>query len=394
MLKVEKLVIVSHVRHYQFEGKVYAYTPYMKEIEIWADLFASIVIAAPCWNTDPPQDARPCSRSNVRVEPIPETGGRTILSKLHQLVMLPCVLFCLCRSMRKADAIHVRCPGNLGLLGAILARLFSPCRIAKYAGQWPDYPGEYWTVRLQKSLLRSRWWGAPVTVYGQWPGQPPHIIPFFTSIMTNDEMQMASGMASAREEKSNSVRLLYVGRLSAAKNVDTLVAAINRLAQMNIPVQCSIIGDGPQRQRLEALIESDQAKAAIVFRGALDYREVLDEYACCDVLVLMSETEGWPKAITEAMAFGLICIGSNRGLVPQILGEGRGLLLEPGDVEGLTKYLKEIIDHPEKYQEMRTKAAAWSRQFTLENLGDALKELMENKWGVKLINHGGTETQS
>ena len=179
MKKIKKLLIISHVLHYQWNKKLYAFGPYVREIDIWADLFTEVFISAPFKKGKPPPDALAFSRSNISILPQPETGGDIWIAKLYQICMLPILIYNLIRAMCKVDAIHVRCPGNLGLLGCIFAPLFSKYRIAKYAGQWNGYVGEPWTVRLQRKILSSRWWKAPVLVYGKWPNQPKHIISFF-----------------------------------------------------------------------------------------------------------------------------------------------------------------------------------------------------------------------
>src|ERR1700694_3497517 len=97
----------------------------------------------------------------------------------------------LCRALRQGNAIHVRCPGNLGFLGAILAPIFSRHVVAKFAGQWNVNPGDPISVRLQKALLGSRWWCGPVTVYGNWPDQRKHVVPFFSSALTADQISRA-----------------------------------------------------------------------------------------------------------------------------------------------------------------------------------------------------------
>jgi len=180
-----------------------------------------VTIASPLRKAPPPADCIPFGHQNISVAPQPQLGGDNWHSKIIQVLALPVAIYSLCKAMSKADAIHVRCPGNLGLLGALLAPLFTRYRIAKYAGQWPNYPGESFSTRLQKSLLKSRWWGAPVTVYGQWPHQPEHIVSFFTSLMDDDQMKVAQRSASQRELHSF-MRLLYVGRLTKSKHVDTL----------------------------------------------------------------------------------------------------------------------------------------------------------------------------
>src|SRR5262249_29119993 len=153
--------IVSHVPHYLQDGAYFAYGPYAKEIEIWAELFSEIVIAAPLSFDSPPSETCRINRSNIRVSSQREVGGTRWLDKAGIVLALPSLVLGLAYEMWKADAIHVRCPGNLGLLGALLAPLFCHNLIAKYAGQWSGFPGEEWTVRLQRRVLRSRWWRGP-----------------------------------------------------------------------------------------------------------------------------------------------------------------------------------------------------------------------------------------
>ncbi len=375
---VRRLCIVSHVVHYRQGGAVHAYAPYAREIEIWADLFPEVRIAAPCEDTVPPGDTAPIARPNVRMAPQPHTGGDSYGAKLKQLALLPALAVSLAGPMRAADAIHVRCPGNLGLLGVLLAPLFSRRRIAKYAGQWSDYEGEAPTVRLQKALLRSRWWGAPVTVYGAWPDQPAPIVPFFTSVLDGQQVERARRAASSRTASPAS-RVLFVGRLSRSKNVHVLLAALGRLRKEGIDLPCTIVGDGPERAALEA--QAAELGVAASFAGGVDFDSVLAFYETHDVLVLASETEGWPKAIAEAMAFGLVCVGSDRGLIPQMLGEGKGLIVPPGDETALTDALRKVAADFQEALEMGRRAAAWGQRYSLESLRDELRALMERWWG-------------
>ena len=122
--------------------------------------------------------------------------------------------------------------------------------------------------------------------------------------------------------------------------------------------------------------------------------QVLDYFEKSDVLVLVSESEGWPKAIAEAMAFGLVCIGSDRGLVPQMLGEGRGLVTPPGDVTALTKALLDIARNPQDFVDMRRRAAKWAQRYSLEGLREAVRLLHNERWGVTLAPATQTVTES
>ena len=385
-----RLLIVSHVVHYQYEGKLYAYSPYAKEIELWADLFHELLIASPLHQDTPPADCIPFEHKNIRVLPQPEFGGPAFKDKLIQVMALPLMVHSLAKAMRQADAIHVRCPGNLGLLGVLLAPFYTRYRIAKYAGQWNDYPGEALTTRLQKALLKSKWWNAPVTVYGQWPHQPKNVVPFFTSIMSDQQMTSAQKMASEKT-LHDPLRVVYIGRLTKAKNVHTLLQAIGLFLGSGRRCECRIIGTGPEYDSLKKLTEELRIAGSVQFVGGLPFEEVLAQYQWADVLVLASETEGWPKAITEAMAFGVVCIGSNRGLIPQILTDERGFLVKPGDTQELADALIQISDSKEGYITKSRNASHWSKPYTNSRLQESLKELMSRSWNLNWESNQSTD---
>jgi glycosyltransferase involved in cell wall biosynthesis len=392
------LTVVSHVPHFQAPGgRLWAYAPYAREIEIWADLFPRLVIAAPVVELadgeEPPGDTSAIDRPGVSGAPQLQVGGASWGAKLGALLALPRLAVGLLRAMGRGDAVHVRCPGNLGLLGTLLAPLTRRPRIAKYAGQWPDFPGELPTVRLQKRLLASRWWGAPVTVYGDWPDQPDHVVPFFTSVMEADQAARArraarERFAAPRDSSDLPARLVFVGRLSAAKHPETVVEAVALLAERGIPVTATLVGDGPERPALEAAIERLGIAEQVTLAGAVPFDRVLDAYEAADLLVLVSETEGWPKAVAEAMAFGLVPVASDRGLIPWMVAAGehepRGAVVPPGDAPALADAIERLLADPAAFREMGRRAADWAGRFSLDGLRQALRELMEERWGVSL----------
>jgi glycosyltransferase involved in cell wall biosynthesis len=381
--KLHRLLIVSHVPHFQWDRLLYAYGPYAREIEVWAELFAEVVIAAPLRLEVPPGDALALGRPNISVAPQLETGGDALLDKAIQALALPRHLWRLAKAMRQADAIHVRCPGNLGLLGCLLAPPFGKPCVAKYAGQWSDYPGEPRAWRWQKALLRSRWWRGPVLVYGQWPNQPPQVVPFFASVM--DDAQMARARSALpRDWSRRPLEVLFVGRLSSQKNVDVILRALALLKPEGLCPRFRVVGDGPLRRELEGLARALKLDDQVTFQGAVPQTKVLDYYEQAHMLVLASQTEGWPKAIAEAMAFGMVCVGANRGLVPQMLGEGRGLLVEPGDAYALAARLRQVAADASEAPGIAERAAAWARPFTLEAMKAALRQQLESSWNVPL----------
>lgn len=337
----------------------------------------------PCRDAEPKGDSLKFDRPNITIQPILETGGDRLVDKVQQLFLLPIVIFQLSRAMWAADAIHVRCPGNLGLLGVILGRFFSKYRVTKFAGQWNGYPGESRAGRLQRALLKSWWWGSPVTVYGDWENQPPHIHSFFTSMMTDEQVQAAASVAKQRTF-SRPLRVMFSGRLVPEKRVNVFLDAIAQVASNGTPLQVRVVGDGPQREALERQAAELEISPFVEFTGAFPFNRALENYLWADCLVLPSvHSEGWPKVIAEAMCHGLICIAVDHGQVGRML-ENRGILLPDGETIRFAEAIESIAADPSKFKSMSRDASLWSQNYTLDGLRRSLAELLQDDWKVSL----------
>jgi glycosyltransferase involved in cell wall biosynthesis len=381
-----KLGVATICPHIYFEGRWWSYEPLVLEMNVWNELFEQLVVVAPHDSGPPPKFWAPyqCSEK-ITVIPFRQDKGIGLEQAPTTALEVPRMLWALSKAALTTEAFHLRAPCSISLVASLLLPLLKSRLCAKYAGQWSDYPGEPRSFRLQRKILASAWWRGPVTVYGEQPAQPPHVIPFFTSVL--NEQQLARAKQAARQKAADptrnaGLRLLYVGRLSAAKNVDVLIEALAQLKERQLKVTCDLVGDGVERAALEKRVTELRLQEYVNFAGSVDFERVLDFYEKADVLVLASETEGWPKAIAEAMAFGLICIGSNRGIVPWMLGEGRGLVVPPRDVDALLDTLARIAAAPEQYVELGQRAAKWSANYSLEGLREALRDLLSQWWQV------------
>jgi glycosyltransferase involved in cell wall biosynthesis len=376
---VRRLLVVSHVHHYAHEGRVAAYGPYAREIDIWADLFEQVVIAAPVRRGPFPGDAVPFTRSNIAVCAQHDAGGDTLRAKLGLLPAIPRWTVGLIRAMRAADAVHVRCPGNLGLVGAALAPLLAKRRVAKYAGQWNGHRGESMPTRLQRWLLRSSWWAAPVTVYGEWPDQPAHVVPFFTSMMTSPQVRRAVEIAAGKRIEPP-MRVLYSGTLERRKRVHALIDAVRELAAAGTAIELAIVGDGPEGPSLRARAGDLAAAGVVRFIGALPYDAALRWFEWAHVLVLPSRhSEGWPKVVAEGMCHGVLCMAVAHGQLPRMLA-GRGVLLPTGAAAEIAAALRAAARDPDGHAAQARAASAWARQYSLDGLRDALADLLARHW--------------
>ena len=379
-----RLVVVTSVIHYRHQGGLYAYGPYAQKMGLWAGVFDEIVFAAPCRDAAPPGDCLPLPCPNTRIAPQPEIGGKTLKHKLAYLWWLPAMIWQLGSVLRAADAILVRCPGNMGLLGAVLAPLFSRRLVARFAGQWVGFPGEPFTVALQRRILASWWWRGPVMVYGDWPNSPRHVVPTFASILREKELRHAKWTSERKSFSAPVLNIVYVGRLSRQKKVHVILEAIAQARLEGAIFHLTIIGDGPERDALGQLAIKLGLADAVRFTGGVSHAEVLAQLELADILTLVSESEGWPKAIVEGMAFGLNCIGSNRGLMPQILAEGRGYVVAVDDSRALSDTLRHIEANRQVAMLTSQAAARWASQFSMEKLQKLIHDTLNEHWGLEL----------
>ena len=133
------------------------------------------------------------------------------------------------------------------------------------------------------------------------------------------------------------LRVAFAGRLVPAKGVDLLIEALARLAGVDWTLQ--VVGEGQERARLAALAAARGIGDRVAFRAWLPSAEMPAFYRSLDVLVLPSRAtptwiEQFGRVLTEAMACGVACIGSDCGEIPHVLGDA-GLVFPDGDAGAL-----------------------------------------------------------
>ena len=150
--------------------------------------------------------------------------------------------------------------------------------------------------------------------------------------------------------RSEELRLLAVGRLVEKKGFHVLLAAAARL---DFPFRLRIVGDGPERERLSELIETQGLAGRVTLEGALTHAELPGAYAAADAVVVPSiqdssgDRDGLPNVVLEAMACARAVVASDISAVGCAVGDGEtGLLVPPGDASALASALRRLAAGP------------------------------------------------
>lgn len=126
-----------------------------------------------------------------------------------------------------------------------------------------------------------------------------------------------------------------VGRLVARKGFDFLIRSLARVEARN--VHALIIGDGPEKTRLQALADTLGMSDRVHLLGALDERKKFQYLAVADVYVLSSVHEGFAIVLQEAMQVGLPIIATNEGGQVDFIDSSNEILVRYGDDESLAR---------------------------------------------------------
>lgn len=155
------------------------------------------------------------------------------------------------------------------------------------------------------------------------------------------------------------VRFVTVARLVSAKGIDDALLALAKFRRGHQALEWvfDILGDGPERARLEKLCNKLDLQNHVVFHGAVPHSKVIAQLQKSQIFVLPSWNEAFGLAYLEAMAMGCTVIGCFENGAADILTDGvDGRLVPPRDVERLADVLAELVTD-EKQREALTTAA-------------------------------------
>jgi len=194
-------------------------------------------------------------------------------------------------------------------------------------------------------------------------------------------MAAGDGMALRRSLDANSTTPLIgtVCALRPQKALEVLLAATAMLVVERPDLRVVIVGEGPERIRLERLSEELGLAATVEFLGSRTQEELPDILAAIDIVVSSSSFEGMPLAVIEWMAAGKAIVATNVGGVPALIADGvDGLLVEPGDPHQLAEAIARLLRDADLRSALGASAALRQRRtFDLHHMVSSLESLYE-----------------
>ena len=368
-----KLAIITIVKHSNKDETYYGYGPYVREMNLWGKYVEELLVVGPEQEAMKEGIDSAYDHPHLNFTSVPSFDILSFGAAILAIFKIPIIFFKICKVMRRADHIHLRCPGNISLIGCF-AQIFFPkkAKSTKYAGNWDPNSNQPWSYRMQQAILRNRILtrNMQVLVYGAWPHEPSHVRPFISATYYEKER-----IPYVPRDYTQPLKFVFAASLVEGKRPLLTVQIIEALNAKGYPSVLHLFGDGPLMDELQNYVKEKQLEGQVLLLGNRERDEVRDAYMDAHFNILPSKSEGWPKAVAEGMFFGCVPIATSVSCVDWMLDYGsRGIVIKPE----LDSAVGTIVEHLETNLTIMARLALeWSQLYTFDRLETDIKKVLD-----------------
>lgn len=258
------------------------------------------------------------------------------------------------KAVKAADVVWQNNISLTYLWAALLQR--KPTAVSLACAIFPDYPDKNWKVRLKARLLKRC-----------------HIFAISHYVMNGLDAPydlvgnpFDADFSSTQTETVKDRDIVFAGRLVSDKGGDLLLQAIASLTQKGLRPNCTIIGDGPEKAPLEAMVKELGLTEQIHFTGYLTGRALQQEIARHRIMAVPSRwKEPFGVVALEGIASGCAIVGSSGGGLSDAIGPC-GLTFENNDGAALAEKLSDLLSHPQLIEQYVSHANTHLERFSVD----------------------------
>lgn len=326
--------------------------------------FDEVTVCAPLTEQHVPSHTYTLNSPRVHIQPIPTKANRIVnYSTAFRTMFI---------NSKNWEEVLLFLPSWMGVLGflAMGARRRLGTSYVYIAGDW----GEVYRRQTEREGYLIRWAGTALAhavdlvtrcivrnvrltmVAGDAIFQKLHASPPKALIKAHPVFNLTWASIYERMDtcQEQAIKCLFVGLLVDNKGLQYLIPAVGRLRKSGVNVSLTVVGEGQQRLKYQALAKELGIDNVCVFTGYVAHGEALfDYYRAADIFILPSLTEGFPRVIYEAMGHGLPVIATHVGGIPAELCTGiNGILVSPRSTDELVYAVQQLVMNPELRREI------------------------------------------
>ena len=367
-----KLAIISHTPHFKNNGTILGWGPTVREINYLRNIFDKIYHIAPLYKGHPSESYIEYLNEDIKFVPIKPSGGSTLKNKINIFLTFPSNLSIIHKICKKIDWIQFRSPTNLGLYVLPYLKLFNKKKYwVKYAGNWKQInpPVSYF---LQRYWLNNVLKNSIVTINGKWLKQKSHILSFENPCFSEQELFEANKIKKTKKF-SKKVNICFVGALERGKGIYILIDALKLSKQYSSIRKIYFVGDGNEKQKIK-LLAKKKSSFLIDIKGPLSRKKLNEVYSKCQIIILPSKSEGFPKVIAEAISFGCVPIVTDVGGVCHYINKTNGVILKERSPLEIKNAIDFLINDRIRFKKLAEESLKTAKLFTFENYNKRIKK--------------------
>lgn len=373
-LSKRKLLIISDTAVRCAAAGSQVYEPAWREIDAISDLFDEIVWLG-C-NVRKNKTVFITNTNTALHVIVMPSVNRKSWNAVFVLFAYPVFILQILKHLSSATHVHTRAPSHPAWIAILLSRLDKGRKYwHKYAGNWMSATLPFTYRSQMKALKKATEHHIKITVNGR-PGKVNANILSFENPCFSEKERVDALEVARKKDFSGNIKLLFVGGLDDNKGIIQLLDAIADSELPSLFTDLYIIGDGPLLDKVKQ--KAISIKHLVCHVIGIVNRTILNQYyRDTHLLILPSSSEGFPKVVAEAAAFGCIPLVTNVSSLSQYIShEKNGFLIETNTASVISQVLKQLPF--ERLKEISTNMELITPKFTYEYFRQRVKNEIYN----------------
>ena len=319
---------------------------------------------------------------NLIAKPVPEPPFHGLYRQLTFFLWLPLHFQTIWNEVKSSDAVHALIPGDIGLVGLLIAIINKKPIFTRHCGTWGNR--KTLTDKFIHWLLPRIAFGKNIvmgTGGGSTNPEPSNSnIKWIFSTSISDE-EWKSIKPAKSWDGNETLKLVTVSRLSIGKNVQSIIQALPEISKHH-SVHLNIVGDGDEYSGLTKLAKQIGVASSITFHGNCNHSDVIKKLSNSHLFVFPTNTkEGFPKSLIEAMACGLPTIATGVSVIPSLIENKCGIVLDKTDPSSVSKAVIDMTSNLDQMKDMGKRARTISKDYTLDHWRNVIGQRLKKAWG-------------
>jgi glycosyltransferase involved in cell wall biosynthesis len=348
-----------------------------------SELFDATALLLPCAGSESRNGEIQLEGNNLSVIPLTPPTGKDLIRKLTFPAWLIFNVVKILREVLRADAVHTPIPGDIGTIGMLLAFVLRKPLFVRYCGNW----------HVQATLAERFWRWFMESVAGgrnvclatgsnlDPPSQRNRELKWIFAT-TLSELEIERCALDRQGFPRASPRLIIACRQEKEKGTGVVIESLPILLREFPGITFDILGDGGALTEFKQLAASLGLSDRVGFHGQVGHEKVILLLQQAHLFCFpTTSSEGFPKAVIEALACGLPVVTTKVSALPQLVGNECGVLLDEVTPPAVADAVRKCLTDKVRYRTMSEQAISTARQYSLESWRDTIGRELQAAWG-------------